>query len=157
MTEIIEVLAAAAEADEPEAVLEELSREEAFDTGEAFVVGIGGHGLASRFFRLAARTDRVDFDFVVPAFNALDDADRRAESLENVRTVCRLACLALAKKDWSDDVARIAAEWDGFGDAGLAWSVFNAEGETVRTGDDWGSVADLFADEPAEGLVRFDA
>lgn len=117
------------------------------DGSERFLAfGPTGHGLVSWRFRLRLVTPALDFDVTLPILNALADEASRQADADDVKTCCKLACLALRLAE--DDRARgrrlvVRAEPE----AGCAWRLEDVDGE--RTGDGWQSLADVvvgFAD-----------
>lgn len=117
--------------------------------GDVFVCGAVGHGIASWFFRLALRTARIRFDVSLPCWRALDDEEVRERGECDIRTVCRLALVALGNEDRLPANVRlevVADEVDG-----CFWELVPPAGEDRRSGHGWDSLADLFARADARG------
>lgn len=97
----------------------------------------GGHGLMSRVFEFEWRDPALDIDFRLPYGLVLADEEEQKEADAEIGAAIRMALLLLTVGDSKDGglEGRAADVWAD--ENGVGYSLRDAEGNTVDSGDDW--------------------
>ncbi len=107
-------------------------------SGEGPVPFIEGHGLQSHRFRFEWRDEKLSIDYELPCACVLSDEESQREDDAEIGAACRMAILLLSALEagelLQEGEASLSVTCD---DGGTHYAVFDAEGETLDTGDDW--------------------
>ena len=105
--------------------------------GEALSRFVGGHGLMSRRFEFNWREPALEIDFRLPYARLLSDEESQKDDDAEIGAAIRMAMLLLTvegrKNDGGDGMA--VSVW--VDENGTGYSIRDAQGELVDSGDDW--------------------
>lgn len=130
---------------ELQAALGELER------GEGLSRCLGGHGLMSRLFEFKWSEPSLEIDFVLPYARILGDEESQKEDDAEVGAAIRMAMLLLTvegQKDSSLEGSKLDV-WAN--ENGVGYSLYDAEGNTTETGDDWSGIVNRLEAALPEG------
>ena len=113
------------------AALEEL------ESGEGLSRFLDGHGLMSRRFEFEWREPKLEIDFRLPYARVLADEESQQDDDAEIGAAIRMAILLLTVDgEKADDIDGMSLSvW--VDENGAGYSIRDAEGEVVDSGDDW--------------------
>lgn len=106
--------------------------------GGGLAWGVTGHGLMSWSFRLVVRTAKLDIDITRPALRLLEDDETQARLAADIRTVSRLAALAICRAE-NGRIGRLMVRSDSTAD----WSWCLEFGDRFCVGDVFSELVDV--------------
>lgn len=127
------------------AALEEL------ESGEGLSRFLDGHGLMSRRFEFEWREPKLEIDFRLPYARVLADEESQQDDDAEVGAAIRMAILLLTVDgEKADDIDGMSLSvW--VDENGAGYSIRDAEGEVVDSGDDWSGLVHRLESALPEG------
>ena len=127
------------------AALEEL------ESGEGLSRFVDGHGLMSRRFEFEWREPKLEIDFRLPYARVLADEESQQDDDAEIGAAIRMAILLLTVDgEKVDDIDGMSLSvW--VDDNGAGYSIRDAEGEVVDSGDDWSGLVHRLESALPEG------
>ena len=127
------------------AALEEL------ESGEGLSRFVDGHGLMSRRFEFEWREPKLEIDFRLPYARVLADEESQLDDDAEVGAAIRMAILLLTVDgEKADDIDGMSLSvW--VDENGAGYSIRDAEGEVVDSGDDWSGLVHRLESALPEG------
>ena len=127
------------------AALEEL------ESGEGLSRFVDGHGLMSRRFEFEWREPKLEIDFRLPYARVLADEESQQDDDAEIGAAIRMAILLLTVDgEKADDIEGMSLSvW--VDENGAGYSIRNAEGEVVDSGDDWSGLVHRLESALPEG------
>jgi len=120
--------------EELQAALGELER------GEGLSRFLGGHGLMSRRFEFKWDEPSLEIDFRLPYARVLGDEESQKADDSEIGAAIRMAMLLLTVEGQKDSPLEgtKASVWAD--ENGVGYSLFDEEGNTTESGDDWSGI-----------------
>jgi len=127
------------------AALEEL------ESGEGLSRFVDGHGLMSRRFEFEWREPKLEIDFRLPYARVLADEESQQDDDAEIGAAIRMAILLLTVDgEKADDIEGMSLSvW--VDENGAGYSIRDAEGEVVDSGDDWSGLVHRLESALPEG------
>ena len=127
------------------AALEEL------ESGEGLSRFVDGHGLMSRRFEFEWLEPKLEIDFRLPYARVLADEESQQNDDAEIGAAIRMAILLLTVDgEKADDIDGMALSvW--VDESGAGYSIRDAEGEVVDSGDDWSGLVHRLESALPEG------
>ena len=127
------------------AALEEL------ESGEGLSRFLDGHGLMSRRFEFEWREPKLEIDFRLPYARVLADEESQQDDDAEIGAAIRMAILLLTVDgEKADDIDGMSLSvW--VDENGAGYSIRDAEGEVVDSGDDWSGLVHRLESAMPEG------
>ena len=127
------------------AALEEL------ESGEGLSRFVDGHGLMSRRFEFEWREPKLEIDFRLPYARVLADEESQQDDDSEIGAAIRMAILLLTVDgEKADDIEGMSLSvW--VDENGAGYSIRDAEGEVVDSGDDWSGLVHRLESALPEG------
>ena len=127
------------------AALEEL------ESGEGLSRFVDGHGLMSRRFEFEWREPKLEIDFRLPYARVLADEESQQDDDAEIGAAIRMAILLLTVDgEKADDIDGMSLSvW--VDENGAGYSIRDAEGEVVDSGDDWSGLVHRLESALPEG------
>ena len=127
------------------AALEEL------ESGEGLSRFVDGHGLMSRRFEFEWREPKLEIDFRRPYARVLADEESQQDDDAEIGAAIRMAILLLTVDgEKADDIDGMSLSvW--VDENGAGYSIRDAEGEVVDSGDDWSGLVHRLESALPEG------
>ena len=127
------------------AALEEL------ESGEGLSRFVDGHGLMSRRFKFEWLEPKLEIDFRLPYARVLADEESQQNDDAEIGAAIRMAILLLTVDgEKADDIDGMALSvW--VDESGAGYSIRDAEGEVVDSGDDWSGLVHRIESALPEG------
>ena len=127
------------------AALEEL------ESGEGLSRFVDGHGLMSRRFEFEWREPKLEIDFRLPYARVLADEESQQDDDAEVGAAIRMAILLLTVDgEKANDIDGMSLSvW--VDENGAGYSIRDAEGEVVDSGDDWSGLVHRLESALPEG------
>ncbi len=127
------------------AALEEL------ESGEGLSRFVDGHGLMSRRFEFEWREPKLEIDFRLPYARVLADEESQQDDDAEIGAAIRMAILLLTVDgEKANDIDGMSLSvW--VDESGAGYSIRDAEGEVVDSGDDWSGLVHRLESALPEG------
>ena len=127
------------------AALEEL------ESGEGLSRFVDGHGLMSRRFEFEWREPKLEIDFRLPYARVLADEESQQDDDAEIGAAIRMAILLLTVDgEKANDIDGMSLSvW--VDESGAGYSIRDAEGEVVDSGDDWSGLVHRLESARPEG------
>ena len=127
------------------AALEEL------ESGEGLSRFVDGHGLMSRRFEFEWREPKLEIDIRLPYARVLADEESQQDDDAEIGAAIRMAILLLTVDgEKADDIDGMSLSvW--VDENGAGYSIRDAEGEVVDSGDDWSGLVHRLESALPEG------
>lgn len=107
------------------------------ERGEDLSRFVGGHGCMSLRFEFDWREPGVEIDFRLPYARVLDSEEKQQADDAEIGAAIRLAILLLTVKGRATEGGDGTALRVWADESGTGYSILDAEGEPVDSGDDW--------------------
>ncbi len=121
------------------------------ESGEGLSRFVGGHGLMSRRFEFEWREPTLEIDFRLPYARVLSDEESQKDDDAEIGAAIRMAILLLTvegeKADDGDGMS--LSVW--VDENGAGYSIRDAQGELVDSGDDWSGLVHRLESALPEG------
>ena len=121
------------------------------ENGEGISRFIGGHGFMSRRFEFEWSEPGLEIDFRLPYARVLADEETQADDAAEIGAAIRMAILLLTVEGMKTDGAdgTIVSVW--VDENGAGYSIRDAQGELVDSGNDWSGLVHRLESALPEG------
>jgi len=112
---------------------------------------VGGHGLMSRRFEFNWRESTLEIDFRLPYARVLADEESQKDDDAEIGAAIRMAIVLLTVEGRKADGINGLAVSVWADESGLGYSIRDAQGELVDSGDDWSGLVHRLESALPEG------